>query len=185
MQITVIEDFVSKEYQDHLEKLILELPLFFNLHTVDLAKKESLKNNKLTIDCPQFTHVFVAEGNSCSNHWNHIEPIVFNFLATSGMIGGMQLVKCKLNLNLTTNLHNQDQHFVPHVDMYGAKGLTAIYYIKDSDGDTLFFNDKMKVIKRVTPKKGMLVCFDNSIYHAGQPPKNYPVRALINFNWVY
>ena len=184
MGITVIKDFVSKEYQNHLEKLIGDLPLFFNLNTVGYENSNSLKSTDLTVDCPQFTHVFIVNYGICSNYWSHIEPIIFNFLAKDGIVGSMKLFRCKLNLNPMAKHFSKENYFTPHVDVENAPGITAIYYVNDSDGDTLFFDKNMKIVDKVTPKKGTLVYFDNTLYHAGQPPKKSPFRAVINFNWV-
>lgn len=61
--------------------------------------------------------------------------------------------------------------------------LACLYYVNDTDGDTIFFNqDKTTIIKKVAPKKGRVVIFDGSICHSSSTPtKN--VRSVINFNF--
>ena len=58
---------------------------------------------------------------------------------------------------------------------------SLIYYINDSDGDTIFFNKKLKEIKRVTPKKNTAVLFDSNILHCGCNPIKSSMRGVINF----
>jgi hypothetical protein len=57
-----------------------------------------------------------------------------------------------------------------------------IYYLLDSDGDTIIYKNK-KEWKRVTPKQGTILTFDGSLWHtAEQPIKG--TRSIINFNVV-
>ena len=75
----------------------------------------------------------------------------------------------------------------PHVDLQ-QEHLVALYYVCDSDGDTIIYNerhepaDKVYTVKqRVTPKQGRMVLFDGSLYHtAEQPERN--VRCVVNYN---
>jgi len=185
--VNIVENFVSKAYQDHIAGLIerSELPLFFNLDTVstkDPRIKTMWKLSDLSISYPQFTHNFIKNYDVTSTYWPHIEPIVFGLLAKNEVIAGMRLWRCKLNLNSKATQFSDTQYFTPHVDVPSKKGITAIYYINDSDGDTLFFDETMTITDRITPKKGTLVYFDNKIYHAGQPPRTSFYRSVINFN---
>jgi len=70
-----------------------------------------------------------------------------------------------------------------HVDRR-SEHVVCLYYVNDSDGDTVLFNgDTEEVIQRVTPKRGRVVLFDGGTYHAsGKPTVN--CRAVINLNLV-
>tara|TARA_B100001057_G_scaffold64039_3_gene57589 strand:- start:7158 stop:7685 length:528 start_codon:yes stop_codon:yes gene_type:complete len=69
--------------------------------------------------------------------------------------------------------------YAPHTDR-PEKHLGLIYYVNDSDGDTVFF-EKEKVIEKVTPKKGRIVLFDGETLHSGGFPTDNP-RCIVNFN---
>ena len=60
--------------------------------------------------------------------------------------------------------------------------MVMLYYVNDSDGDTIFYDDNENEIKRVTPKKGRIAFFDGSIKHSGSSPSN-STRIVINYNF--
>jgi hypothetical protein len=179
MEIKVVDDFLSSVYVDHIENLITSatLPLYYNTSTL---YSDSYKKGK---ESPQFTHTFVKDGQTHSSFTVHVEPIVFNFTARTEVLREKELVRCKLNVNYRDVSFADGEHFAVHTD-FSEDGITALYYVNDCDGDTLFFNKNYKVIKSVSPKKGRLVYFNNQIMHAGQPPKQSMYRSVINFNWI-
>lgn len=59
----------------------------------------------------------------------------------------------------------------------------CLYYINDSEGDTVFFDDHENEIKRVSPKKGQIAFFDGSIKHCSTRPANI-TRSVINFDFI-
>lgn len=70
----------------------------------------------------------------------------------------------------------------PHTDFGpNVPHWVVLYYVNDSDGDTVFFDNNNNIIERVTPKKGRVVLFNGNILHSGGIPKSNP-RCVINFN---
>lgn len=70
-----------------------------------------------------------------------------------------------------------------HIDMTNKEHLVCLYYVTDSDGDTILYkNDKKTELQRVSPKKGRIVFFDGSIPHcSSSPSKN--TRVIVNFDF--
>ena len=62
-------------------------------------------------------------------------------------------------------------------------GITILYYVNDSDGDTLFFND-VECIKRVAPVKGNAVIYPANTYHAGSTPVASQNRSILNMVFI-
>lgn len=68
-----------------------------------------------------------------------------------------------------------------HIDQ-GQKHRVCLYYINDSDGDTIFFNGLNNEIYRNAPKKNTAVLFDGFIPHCSSTPTNR--RYILNFNFT-
>ena len=64
----------------------------------------------------------------------------------------------------------------PHVDMDGEHH-TAVYYVNDSDGDTIIGDEK------VSPNANRVVIFDGSTLHNGHSPCEHNNRIIINSNY--
>ena len=72
--------------------------------------------------------------------------------------------------------------------------LVVLYYVNDSDGDTVIYKQKynqkenkipymkdMEELKRITPKQGRVIMFNGDNFHTAQQPiKN--VRCIVNYN---
>lgn len=70
----------------------------------------------------------------------------------------------------------------PHIDLEFPH-FGCIYYINDSEGDTVFYNDDKNIKKSISPKQGRLVVFDGSIPHSSsRPAKTH--RRILNFNFM-
>ena len=75
----------------------------------------------------------------------------------------------------------------PHIDIK-ENHFVMLYYVCDSDGDTIIYNEKVDskeytIKKSVTPKQGRVVLFDGGLYHtAEQPTKD--TRCVVNYNLV-
>lgn len=81
---------------------------------------------------------------------------------------------------ITTPLTTEASHYNPHIDL-NFPHTVLLYYVNDADGNTVFFDNSGNIIKEVEPKRGRLVIFDGSIYHAaGIPKKSH--RSVVNFD---
>jgi hypothetical protein len=84
---------------------------------------------------------------------------------------------------------------IPHVDYYFPH-YTLLYYVNDSDGDTILWQEKaskddpeaypesFNILERLTPKKGRAVLFNGMHYHSSSLPKKSTERIAINFNFL-
>ena len=128
-----------------------------------------------------FIHNLFDKGDIASIYLDLFTPLLVSI--SQHYSCDVKLVRMKMNM--TINVGGQVQLY-PHVDNpHEAKNnnfKTAIYYINDSDGDTLFFDNKENIIYRQTPKKNTLVLFNGDLLHAPQLPLVSPKRLVLNIN---
>ncbi len=75
---------------------------------------------------------------------------------------------------------------LPHIDIMDKNHIVGLYYVIDSDGDTIIYNERKEsktytIKQRVTPKQGRIVIFDGGLYHTAEQPLNN-TRCIINYN---
>jgi hypothetical protein len=188
----IINDFVKPRIQDELEALLTggNFPYFFSSEScVPTGYKEdenedsrltgALLVDENTIEAPQFMHMFVSDGAINSGSYNNVAPILNKVVDL--IDGDYYVAKCKVNMNLA-DVRFEGKYHTPHIDNGFEDQITAIYYVNDSDGDTFFFDDSNKIIKRITPKKGTLVMWKGKIFHAKSSPIKTTSRVVININ---
>ena len=174
----VIDNFVPSAYQDALKKTFLspKFPWFFEDKTV-------LDNNYDVSDSYQFTHTFYYGNQQTSNFFPLVEPIQYHLMVSEN-IDTTRIIKVKANLNVKA-VDKESTTYAPHTDCRGAdfSYITCIYYVNDSDGDTVLFDNDLNEIHRVQPKQGRLVYFDGNTLHAGHRPVEHDIRCILNFNF--
>lgn len=94
----------------------------------------------------------------------------------------------RIKANLTYPLRDAPigSYRTPHLDYKdnSKEIITAIYYVNDSDGDTLLFDNDMNITHRFTPKKNSMLWFDHQTIHATENQIVSPTRCVINFNFI-
>jgi hypothetical protein len=107
-----------------------------------------------------------------------------------------RILRIKANFLTQNPDHSFDEMCInfPHLDNYHEHKV-LVYYVNDSDGDTVLFNERYKpsdiggnvhltTEARVTPKKGRILMFDGLQYHTSQNPINSKHRCVLNINFV-
>jgi hypothetical protein len=183
-EIFVIDDVINKNYQDSIEKTLLSntFPWFFH--------KDITYNQIDEINNYGFGHTMVNEdGQIISNYYNFLLPLIFSAFDKVNL-KLENVLKCRTFLQLPRP--NKNPHNIPHVDL-SFNHLVFLYYVNDSDGDTIIFKEKcdknivfdkdykFNVFKKISPKKGRGLIFNGNTYHASSNPTNNP-RCVINFD---
>jgi len=189
MMIEVYDDLIPQELQDRIEKIVkneIEGVKFLwefvnNITNPILNRKEIHKygfahnlRNRTFKD--EFDDFFAQVLYLFCNHRKIILENYINgrvFFMPPSVNPGIQ----EPHIDMTPSNPN-----IPKSEYFSH--LVMLYYINDSDGDTVFFkDDKKTIMKTVEPKKGRIAFFDGSIWHAGsRPEKNH--RFVFNTNFT-
>ena len=191
----VIDDFIPKNDQDHLENLFLNnkyFPYYYEYNTVIGVEEEAVGNDDDNIIMqPQFVHKLY----DCNEISSTAYSDVMNLFCGTG-VESLSPERIKVNLLQTPFDKTKGKYHIPHVD-HGDDGyISLIYYVNNSDGDTYLFDktsydnkslkhykervNNLTVEKTVSPKKGRVVIFDSNKFHAGSPPLNHSSRCVLN-----
>ena len=169
--IKVYDNIISPIFQNEIENFLIsnKLPYYFSHNAV----RED--NENFT---PAFFHSFTEVNENFSRQPSfYIFNILYKFCFSKN-ITLYNILRARTHIQLPSI---SPQVHSPHIDDNDPHWV-LLYYVNDSDGDTILYKDKT-IIKKVSPKKGRMVFFDGSIWHsASTPQKN--VRSVINFNFI-
>jgi hypothetical protein len=184
MTYRVFEDLIPPHYSN---QLLLEFSRISWMFTPSAANVDSNYDvNDLNIrNSVQFVHGITDMNKPISPMHSQVVPILW-FLEKE--IGRKIKNIMRVKANCLTRDGDEVKYNPPHIDIY-EKGFTSlVYYINDSDGDTILFDKTidqgftdLKQIKRVTPKQGNLFMFPSDQLHASSCPINTRQRMVINF----
>jgi hypothetical protein len=140
----------------------------------------------------QFRHVFTDGYEIKSEQFKYIKSLIVSFEMNTGL-KVKKFSRIKANLLMPQKGPTAQQ---PHVDGIGEiDGVpecigkkTLLYYVNDSDGDTVLYDkyftkEKIGLVKKiqsVSPKKGRAVIFDSNQVHAGCCPTTSDCRIVVN-----
>ena len=176
--IEVYDDIIPSNLSDYLENYILtksNIP-FNYVENLTFPLNHPERTFKPGIVCD------VLNNPIYQNHPN-IHSLMYNILyrlcAYKNIIVNT-IPLARVFIDLPTP--NAQPDLPPHIDS-SFPHWVCLYYVNDSDGDTIFFSGEHKEIKRVTPKKGRIAFFDGSILHCPTPSETKS-RAVVNFNFT-
>lgn len=207
--IYVIEDLLTPSYCESLYNLAFNGYLSYQYmvktsYTPELTEENSgivippLAYDPLVKDAGQFSCTVYHSDESL--HMRHQMPCTWAFDQVMPMFYSVKDNLPNLNLkggsrvkfNLLLKQDFGDHYNQPHIDV-PLPNYSMVYYLNDSDGDTVFFNEKysaeqkdpinLTVMQRIKPKKNRAVVFESDRYHASCNPQVSENRFVIN--WIF
>jgi hypothetical protein len=174
----IIENIISKELQDKLSEEITNgnFPWYYN-NSTNYDQHGTEKD-----DGYQFVHTVFKDNNITSPVFELLKPILQSFEEhTSLKI--VNILRIKINLLTPLKLSEEQIQNTIHTDIAKDSPFTSvvslIYYVVDSDGDTVVYDDTD--IITCTPKKGNAFYFNSIMDHRASNPIINKRRIVINF----
>ena len=186
-EVIVIDDIIDLDYQEQIRSILLgevnygdyEFPWYY---TKDVTKSD-LPNSQ---NRPAFSHLYVKSYGQVLSEFHEIFLDLITVCCHRLKMTEVNVIQGNsfLQLPLSTEKVKVD---TPHIDT-DDKHFVMLYYVVDSDGDTIIYNEKVEseeytIKKTVTPKQGRVVLFDGGLFHtAEQPTKG--TRCIVNYDLV-
>ena len=181
--IKVFDNLLPDYFADSIEQLHTSPRVSWYLHQSTIDKeyhddKKVVFHTDNVVNSPQFVHLFYSAPTGHSQ----LIPEVENVLKHLDLnLDELNIRRIKSNLTTYQKGYKKDDTQPPHVDSIYETDRSLIYYVNDSDGDTLFYDDDMNILERVSPKKNRAVLFPSSMIHAGCNPIKNDTRLVINY----
>ena len=129
----------------------------------------------------QMTHTYCVRNKVYSNWFTTIQPLIDEFQKqTTYQLKNIDRIKSNLLFNRPISVEQKQK--IIHQDSEDPNYVTLLYYLQDSDGDTIMYQeDKKTEIIRVEPKANRAVIFDSRTWHTADLPANHQTRQVVNF----
>lgn len=176
---------VDKEYQDAIYKYLTDIN--FDWHFMEDATAELA--NTIQTSTPAFGNLIYYSSHENNPHAEFFKPLVDAILEQANLkLVKMLRIRAGFLLNTKYAIPSMPyKHNTPHQD-YNLDHYVACYYVNDTDGDTIVFNEtteseKYYPMHKCTPQKGKALLFNGLHYHASSCPKMFTKRLVITINF--
>ena len=190
-EIYVFDDFIDIEYQKDIRNILLgefdyqgqQFPWYYIEDVTASGDHDSQHRSALA-----HQYVEYIDGESVGKKltiFHHLFLDMLKKVCRKMVIRNINVLQGRSFLQFPLNL--KDRSFdTPHIDIHDRKHIVALYYVCDSDGDTIIYNERKEsesytIKQRVTPKQGRMVIFDGWLMQTAEQPLNN-VRCIVNYN---
>ena len=197
--IYVFDDIIEKPYQELIKETLLggdkpptvdnveeEFPWYYTSDITDATHEGPFQGRF------GFSHQYVdAEEGIISDFHNLFLGLIKNSCKKIN-VKKVDVLQGRSFLSTPTNI-SKDNVDTPHVDLV-APHFVMLYYVCDSDGDTIIYNEKTKfddctpdpkmnytIKKKISPKQGRVVLFNGIHFHTAEQP-NHNLRCIVNYD---
>lgn len=190
----VIDNIIPISHQEEIKNTLLgcSFPWYFS---DDITfGKSLLEKEQLGTPHPANAHLFRQHCKTHSAYFDLIAPIATIGAEIAGykfndIYQARSFLQYPLNNKFVSNKTDR-----LHIDL-PFNHLVVLYYVIDSDGDTLIVDktrvgnkeeyhhtiEDNKITQRITPVQGRAVIFDGKYYHTAEQPQTN-MRCIINFD---
>jgi hypothetical protein len=204
-EVYLIKDLIPKDYQDAIIELI-KGDNGFPWYTINkighnqyFGEVEDPYDDPNISDFGGLYHLIMDDGVPRSDDFDFFIPILEHYCNIMNKKIS-EIFRIRMRYTHPVPNHDHTKYAAPHVDFEGDVDFTTlVYYVDDSDGDTILFSkmhkpgvdiydpvikESLEEVYRHTPAKGEAIVFNGHRYHAGNYPINKGRRIVINFDFV-
>ena len=196
-EIYVIDDFIDLEYQEDIRTILMAdyqfegeyFPWYYVGDITADGDANSQKRSALAHEYLIFNEDLSVEeqkANEKIDHFHYLFLPMLKQVCIRMNIKKINVLQGRSFLQFPLNLKDKTVD-TPHTDLQ-QEHLVALYYVCDSDGHTVIYNERHEpankvytVKQKVKPKQGRMVLFDGSLYHTAEQPE-HNVRCVVNYN---
>ena len=182
-EVFVFDDIINLNYQTKIKEILigegtynnLDFPWYFSLDISNSEEYEDLGGR-----CA-FIHNFADENGIVSK----FHPFFLKLIQNSCKKINLKKVEIYSG-SATFELPTFKRDIIDDPYTSVKNSICMIYFVSDSDGDLIIYNEKEKsksytIKKKISPKQGRVVLFDGSLYHTAQQP-NHNLRCVVNYD---
>ena len=198
-EITVIDNFIDKEYQEKIKQTLIgnkpflyeneefDFDWYFVTDVTDAFASPDRQQKRCAL-----SHVYYGM-DWAEDEFDPLNSLFVPMLSEvckKTNIDNLKILQGRSFLQFPLNLKDKTPD-TPHIDLdQGIEHIVALYYVCDSDGDTIIYNERedqglesksYTIKEKVTPKQGRMVIFDGTLYHTAEQPENN-VRCVVNYD---
>tara|TARA_B100000287_G_scaffold306314_1_gene289463 strand:+ start:51 stop:647 length:597 start_codon:yes stop_codon:yes gene_type:complete len=186
--VLVFDDIININYQLQIKELLMGEGLYMDepfpwYFISDMTYNDGGENQGRC----GFTHYFANEDDGIISDFHSLFIKLIQNSCKKIKIKKVDVLQARSFFQLPTNIP-KEQVDDAHIDLIDTDHFVMLYYVSDSDGDTIIYNERKKsesytIKKKVTPKQGRVVLFDGRLYHTAEQP-NKDRRCIVNYDLV-
>ena len=184
-EVFVFDDIINLTYQTKIKELIMNKGTYNNLHfpwyvIKDISCSEEYEDQGGRF---VFIHNFaVEEGISSQFH-----PFFLKLIQNSCKKINLKKVEIHQGSSIL-ELPSFEKDFIDDPYASVKNSVSMIYFVTDSDGDVIIYNEKEKsksytIKKKISPKQGRVILFDGELHHVDEEPNEY-LRCTVNYDFI-
>ena len=187
-EVFVFDDIINLSYQLQIEDILLGERLFNNddfpwYFIPDITYNDGLANQGRC----GFAHYFADEDDGIISEFHPLFLKLIHNSCKKINLKKIDVIQARSFLQLPSNIPHEEVDD-PHIDLIDTDHFVMLYYVCDSDGDTIIYNETEKsesytIKKKIKPKRGRVVLFDGKLYHTAEQPNNHK-RCIVNYDLI-
>lgn len=184
MSYQIFDDLFPESLVNDIEATLTNFK--FDWHYTDASSGGTVPfyRDPLSKDCPQMVHMFYRYG--WESQYSEVVKPLLEIVEKETETTIKSIYRIKANLTIPDGTSNKHYN-TPHRDHESKEFLSMVYYVQDTDGDTVLFDkhditdETLDIVARVTPSRGRCVIFPSRQYHSSSNPIMFESRIILNF----